>query len=252
MSSYDGPALVTGANSGIGLQLTLLLLREGWDVVAVIRSDFPQNQAEIQEALAHRRLRIYRTDLGQPESLKITLEEIVREEKRIEILFNNAGVAPPKLEVGPRGYDLAFEVNTLAPYLVTKGLLPLIKAGTKKTIVNTSSAAANMVRSISSKEMLHPTVFRVFSGPYGRSKLALSLWTQAWAEDLATHGIRMVSVDPGANTTAMNDPWRKSSAPLWIRLIQRLIQPTSADRCRASVPGGHGSFDWGCGCLYFW
>jgi NAD(P)-dependent dehydrogenase (short-subunit alcohol dehydrogenase family) len=223
MSAQNGPALVTGANSGIGLQLTLRLLKEGWEVIALIRSDFPPGLPDIQDALADKRLRVYQADLSRPESLRAALAEVIRAERHIEILFNNAGVAPRQLDVGPRGYDLAFEVNTLAPYIVTRTLLPLIEAGTKKTIVQTTSGAANLVKIFNQDVLLHPTELKIFSGPYGRSKLALSLWTQAWAEDLNARGIRIVSVDPGPNHTAMNNPRGKSATPFLIRLIQRFI-----------------------------
>lgn len=216
-----GTALVTGANSGIGLQLTLRLLEEGWEVAALVRSEFGTDVA-LEAARARGRLRLYRADLGHPAGLEAAATRILAEEPRIDVLFNNAGVAPDRLETGARGYDLAFEVNTLAPYLVTKALLPLLRASVGKTVVNTSSAAALLVRAFSTEELLHPTRFAPFSGPYGRSKLALSLWTQAWAPTLATEGIRLISVDPGANHSVMNNPRRKSGIPGWIRWIQRL------------------------------
>lgn len=218
----QGPVLVTGANSGIGWQLTLRLLKEGWEVIALVRSEMGQ-APEIQDALAQHRLRVYRADLGDPTSLRAGLQEVLERERRIEVLFNNAGVAPPALALGPRGYDLAFEVNTLAPYLTTKALVPLLEAGTRKTVVQTSSAAMAFVRSFSRELLLHPPKFAPFSGPYGRSKLALSLWTQAWAPALASRGIRMVSVDPGPNHSVMNNPWRKGDKPSLIRWVQRVI-----------------------------
>lgn len=217
-----GSVLVTGANSGIGWELTLRLLGEGWDVIALVRSAMGRHPI-VDEALKEGRLRIYRGDLGKPESLDEVLGQILESERSIEVLFNNAGVAPENLAIGYRGYDQPFEVNTLAPYVVTKALLPLLRAGKRKTVVHTSSAAADTVKRFSTDLLLHPTQFSPFSGPYGRSKLALSLWTQAWAPALAAEGIRMLSADPGPNNTVMNNPWRKSAIPFWIRWIQRFI-----------------------------
>jgi len=217
-----GPALVSGANSGIGLQLTLRLLREGWEVIALVRSEFG-DQPEVAAARSEGRLRVYRGDLGDPASLDAALKQILASESRIEVLFNNAGVAPDGLVKGRRGLDQAFEVNTLAPYIVTQTLLPLVRAGRAKTVVHTSSGAVFMVRSFSTELLLHPTKFAPFAGPYGRSKVALSLWTQAWAPRLAAEGIRMVSADPGPNHSTMNNPSRKSGTPPWIRWIQRII-----------------------------
>lgn len=234
-----GPALVSGANSGIGLQLTLRLLREGWDVAALVRSEFPDDP-ELRQAREQGRLRVYRGDLANSGSLDAALQRIRAAEPRIEVLFNNAGVAPDGLARGQRGYDAAFEVNTLAPYIVTKALLPQLRAGTAKTVVNTSSGAAALVRSFSTELLLRPTAYAPFSGPYGRSKLALSLWTRAWAPSLEAEGIRLLSADPGPNHSAMNNPYRASGTPVWIRWIQRVINRhprVGADRLHRAAFG---------------
>ncbi|MFX3632746.1 MAG: SDR family NAD(P)-dependent oxidoreductase [Candidatus Pristimantibacillus sp.] len=55
-------ALITGASNGIGLQLTLKMLTEGWQIIALNRSDFPEGITLIQDSLRKGTLRIYKTD----------------------------------------------------------------------------------------------------------------------------------------------------------------------------------------------
>ena len=57
-------ALISGASSGIGLELTKRLLSEGWQVLALIRSAFPTDDARIQDALRLRQLITYKADLS--------------------------------------------------------------------------------------------------------------------------------------------------------------------------------------------
>lgn len=67
----------------------------------------------------------------------------------------------------------------------------------------------------------HPKAFRKLFGPYASSKLALSLWTQAIAPQLAKDSITIRSVDPGSNNTLRKG--KKSGLPIWIKLFMKLF-----------------------------
>lgn len=84
-------ALVTGANSGIGLELTKKLIENDWEVVALIRSGFPLEERELQHKIHQQVIRIYRTDLADFKKLKSALEQIKEQEPKLDALFNNAG-----------------------------------------------------------------------------------------------------------------------------------------------------------------
>lgn len=216
--------MVTGANSGIGYELTKKLLFEGFDVVALVRSPVPVADQFIHEALTTKQLRVYQADFGDWRSLKEGLSTIKANESSIDVLFNNAGVAPQTLQSTARGWDLTFDINTLAPYIVTREILPLVEAGVLKAVVNTSSNALLFVREFTLSVLEHPITFAPFSGPYGRSKLALSLWTSEWAAELNRKGIKILSVNPGPNSTKMNNPNSENSTTPWfIRLVQKII-----------------------------
>lgn len=102
-----GIALITGANNGIGLELTRKLLGEGWEVIALIRSGFPEEDAPILEALSSKRVRIYKADLADFHSLGKALGEVVAAEPRIDLLFNNAAWQLCRIELFQAGAGAA-------------------------------------------------------------------------------------------------------------------------------------------------
>ncbi|MDH6563675.1 NAD(P)-dependent dehydrogenase (short-subunit alcohol dehydrogenase family) [Bacillus sp. TBS-096] len=93
MNEQNKVVLITGANSGIGLELTKKILSQGWEVIAVIRSDFPNDQPIIIDALKKKLLRVYKADLAEFSSLRNVLSQIKKSETKIDLIFNNAGVS---------------------------------------------------------------------------------------------------------------------------------------------------------------
>lgn len=216
-------ALVTGANSGVGLALTRRLLDEGADVIALIRSEMP---AELGSALVSGRLRVYQADFTDFNQLHAALDQIKAHEPKIDVLFNNAGAAFRDLHFTPHGHEAHFETNAVIPYIILMELKPLLKRGSLKTVINTSSNAQLLVHNFDLDTLLHPKVFRLIVGPYGASKKALSLWTYALAHTLSAEGIEIRSVCPGLNDTKMT---ADSALPLPLAWIQALMKqpPTS-------------------------
>ncbi|MED3965862.1 SDR family NAD(P)-dependent oxidoreductase, partial [Niallia taxi] len=84
-------ALVTGANSGIGLELTKKLIENGWEVAALIRSEFPQEELNIHQKIRQGSIRIYRADLSDFTKIKTALMQIKEKEAKLDAVFNNAG-----------------------------------------------------------------------------------------------------------------------------------------------------------------
>lgn len=215
-------ALITGASNGIGLELTRKLLSEEWQVVALNRSDFPADDMRIQKAINNGWLRIYKiADLADYASLRRTLEEIKGKERRIDILFNNAGGSFPELSYSKQRREKHYELMTVVPYIILMELKELLKNGGLKTVVNTSSSALNYVKEFNIETLERPKTFRKLLGPYATSKLALSLWTQAIASQLAKEGIKIRSVDPGGNNTVRKGT--KSGLPIVVNLLMKLF-----------------------------
>lgn len=234
-------ALITGANAGIGLELTRKLLSEDWQVVALNRSKFPSDDVSIQKAVKNGRLRMYKvTDLADYASLKRALEEIKDKEQRIDVLFNNAGGSFHELSYSIQGREKHYEVMTVVPYIILMELRELLNSGRLKTVINTSSSAFKFTKEFSIEILERPKTFRKLIGPYATSKLALSLWTQAIAAELAKDGIKIRSVDPGSNNTLRKG--KKSGLPLLVKPLMKLFfsPPTQgANRLYEGAFGEH-------------
>ncbi|MFE5318423.1 SDR family NAD(P)-dependent oxidoreductase [Paenibacillus sp. NPDC056579] len=219
---HEHIALITGASAGIGLELTRKMLSEDWQVVALNRSDFPVDDLNIQNAVKTGSLRIYKTDdLADYASLRRTLEEIKSKEQRIDILFNNAGGSFPKLSYSKQGREKHYELLTVVPYIILMELKELLKIGALKTVINTSSSALKFTKEFTIDILERPKTFRKLLGPYATSKLALSLWTQAIASQLAKDDIKIRSVDPGSNNTLRKG--KQSGLPLLVKVLMKLF-----------------------------
>ena len=196
-------AMITGANSGVGFELTKMLVLENWDIVALIRSDFPENEPIINDAINCKKLRVYKADLSDFKSLKSALIQIKNTEYSLDVLFNNAGVGIGQLKYSPQGRELHYEVNTVAPYIITMEMKELIKKGIDKTIINTSSNILLTLKKFDIQALENPSHFKKLFGSYAYSKLALTLWTNEVSKAMKTEGIEIRSVCPGGNKTQM-------------------------------------------------
>lgn len=236
-------ALVTGANSGVGLELTKRLLEEGYEVVALTRSPLPADP--VLDA-AHERGTLSRFvgDLADGASRMAALDKIASAHDRLDVVFNVAGVSLGELRMTAQGREIHFEVNTVAPFVVLSKLRHLLERGEDRLVVNVSSNAALTIKSFDPAALPRPTTFKKLFGPYAHSKLALSLWTHAIAPQLSTANIRIASVCPGANKTPMSGG---AGMPWWLLPLRHLVFPhprTGADTLyramivRGSAPNG--------------
>lgn len=203
MAQNRKTAMITGANSGVGFELTKKLLLENWDIIALIRSDFPENEMAIHQAIISKKLRVYKADISDFRSLKSALSQIKNTEYSIDVLFNNAGVGIGELKYSLQGRELHYEVNTVAPYIIAMEMKALLRKGNEKTIINTSSNILLTVKGFNPQTLEKPVNFKKLFGSYAYSKLALTLWTKEVSKTLITEGIEIRSVCPGGNKTQM-------------------------------------------------
>lgn len=213
-------ALITGAKSGVGFELTKRLLSEGMQVIAMVRSDFQNNDSLILESLKNNNLRVYKADLSDYKSLKAALNDIKSSEERIDVIFNNAGIMPEKINYSKQGREMQFEVHAVVPYIIFMELRELLLKGVIKTIINTSSNALLMVKQFELEPLEKPTEFKKLIGGYATSKLALSLWTEAVSQTTSAEGIEIRSVCPGPNKTPMSG---SSGMPIYMIPIRNLF-----------------------------
>ncbi|KAF9465125.1 hypothetical protein BDZ94DRAFT_1307286 [Collybia nuda] len=197
--------IVTGGGAGIGKGTVQALLEHNAKVYIATRNQ-ASAEAAIKElkALTGKDAHFIHLDLEDLPSVRKAAEEFLKQETRLDVLFNNAGVMMPPVEkTTPAGYDLSFGVNVLGHFFFTKLLLPIMMQTSKTTgipsrIVTTSSGAHYLAK----------YDFNAFKdGParkkmnlidlYGQSKWGNIVFANEVARRYGDKGIVSCSVNPG-------------------------------------------------------
>jgi retinol dehydrogenase-12 len=130
--------IVTGASAGVGKELARLLYSRNGTVYVAARSSEKAQAAITWIREAHPGsqgvLHFLKLDLNDLEGIKPSAEEFLSKEKRLDVLFNNAGVMiPPQGSKTKQGYELQLGTNCIAPFLFTKLLTPLLISTAKSS-----------------------------------------------------------------------------------------------------------------------
>jgi NAD(P)-dependent dehydrogenase (short-subunit alcohol dehydrogenase family) len=179
--------LVTGANRGIGLEYARQFAARGYKVIGTARD--PADAKELS-AVAGRVEALDVTDAASVAALAARLQGVA-----IDILVNNAGMFDRR-DVSVDRVDFAvmeqtFAVNSLGPLRVTQALMPNLRAGKRKTIVNMSSQLGSI-------ELSNGDWYA-----YRTSKAALNQITRTLSAELAPDGFTCVVLHPGWVRTDM-------------------------------------------------
>lgn len=184
--------LITGATDGIGLLTSKILVEQGHSVLLHGRS--PEKLQQVEDELsALGYVETYIADLSDLNAVKILADSVMDKHKSLDVLINNAGVFRVSNTKTSDGFDVRFVVNTIAPYLLTKKLLPLL--GKNGRVVNLSSAAQSAVdlNAITSKNIEFDAM-----DAYSQSKLAITMWSRGMADSLGDNGPAIIAVNPGS------------------------------------------------------
>jgi NAD(P)-dependent dehydrogenase (short-subunit alcohol dehydrogenase family) len=199
----DKVALVTGATSGVGRVVAERLGRQGWLVLVHGRNE--ARGAAVVEAVAAAggRAELYIADLASFTGARALATAVAADHPRLPLLINNAGIGfgprgAPR-EVSADGCELRLAVNYLAPFLLTRLLLPNIRAAAPARIVNVASIGQQDIHFDDLQ------LERGYSGvdAYRQSKLAMIMWTFDLAEELRDAGVTVNAVHPA---TFMDTP----------------------------------------------
>lgn len=180
--------LITGSTDGIGLLTAKKLAADGHKVLLHGRS-----AAKLESAAAEigGDVETYVADLSDLSAVRNLSEDVLAKHDKLDVLINNAGVLKAPKPVLENGQDIRFVVNTLAPYLLTELLLPIIPADGR--VVNLSSAAQAPVNI----KAMRGNVPLADMDAYAQSKLAITIWTQEWAKSQPDAPM-MIAVNPGS------------------------------------------------------
>jgi len=201
MDLHDKVAVVTGANSGMGLATTIELANRGARVIMACRSRERGEQAR-EEAIRQSgsdAIELFLCDLGNLASIRSFADTLTAIHPAIDILINNAGVVTLNRETTADGFEAMLGINHLGHFLLTLLLLESLKKAPAARIINVSSGAHKIGRIDFGNPFLTRR-YNVVRG-YAQSKLANILFTKELARRLAGSGVTANALHPGAVAT---------------------------------------------------
>jgi NAD(P)-dependent dehydrogenase (short-subunit alcohol dehydrogenase family) len=194
--------IVTGATAGIGEAFALELARKGASLALVGRDEDRLHSVGTEcERLGAPAVQTYKCDFAVLDQVRDLAVSLLDDLPRIDVLANNAGLVVQKRAETVDGYELIFQVNQLAPYLLTRLLLDRLVSSAPARIVWTASDSHEF-------GPLHPDDYMSTQGfkplkVYGRSKLANILTTAELARRLEGTGVTANSFHPGFVSTSI-------------------------------------------------
>jgi NAD(P)-dependent dehydrogenase (short-subunit alcohol dehydrogenase family) len=205
--------LITGANRGIGLELSRQYAAAGWQVIGTAR------RPDDAEALRETGAEVLQLDVTDQQSVERLARSL--DGRPLDLLINNAGILPLMWtleEVDFEQFNRILAVNTVGPVRVTRALLPNLRAGELKTIVNVTSNLGSIGENNGGG----------FYG-YRESKAALNMFTRSLAADLGPEGFTSIVMHPGWVKTDMGGasaPVEVEDSAAGIRRVIESLSPT--------------------------
>ncbi len=203
--------LITGSTDGIGKLVAIKLAKDGHHIYVHGRNSkkLSDTIAEIKNNSSNENVSGFVADFSDLGEVKSMAAEIKDQLSNLDILINNAGVFKSPVSLSKAGIDIRLVVNYLAPYLLTKELIPLIIKSEQPSIINLSSAAQApvLLDAIMTNQDLSA------QDAYAQSKLALTMWSF----DLARNekDISIIAVNPGSllNTKMADEAYGQHWSP---------------------------------------
>jgi NAD(P)-dependent dehydrogenase (short-subunit alcohol dehydrogenase family) len=221
--------VITGASDGIGRAAAEALSRQA-DVSLVLVGRNPAKTAEVGRRLG---CEYHVCDYGRLSEVRALAHALVEAHPVIDVLANNAGGVFAPRTVTEDGYERTFQVNHLAPLLLTEELLPALRAG-EGTVIFTASRAAFRGR-INLGDLGKEKGWSSF-GAYGAAKLANIVTARAMQRRYGADGINTVSFHPGVVATSFG-----AAAGQW---VQRFYSSALGKRVMRTPEQGADTLVW--------
>jgi protochlorophyllide reductase len=260
-------ALVTGANSGLGLETARALAAKGATVVMACRSPRKAEEARAQllTELAHQQqdgpqgaLDVLSLDLADLASVRVAAATLADRYGRLDLLINNAGVMGPPRTLTRDGFELQFGTNHLGHFALTQLLLPLLRAQEGARVVYVTSGAQYFGR-IAFDDLQGERSYDRWRA-YSQSKLANVMTALELQERLRAQGtgVLALAAHPGLARTNLQPASVAMNGSQLEAFAYRLMDPLFQSAAMGALPqlfaatapeaqaGGHyGPDQWG-------
>lgn len=233
-------AIVTGGSRGIGKAIALALGREGFDVVVnYARSSQSAEEVKAEIEKSGSRSHIIQADISVRQDRDRLVDETINHFGQIDLLVNNAGVAPEVradvLEATEESFDRLININLKGPYFLTQRVARHMAQRRQGKIINITSISAYTAHT--------------HRGDYGVSKAGLAMMTQVFAARMAEFGVHVYEIRPGVIQTDMTGPVKEKYDDLIFNKdltpIKRWGQPEDVARAVLAIAKDYFPFSTG-------
>src|SRR6478736_4528387 len=225
-------AVVTGANTGLGLETAKALAAKGAHVVLAVRNlDKGEAAVEwISRSVPQADLELQRLDLGSLASVREAAAEIKAKHDTIDLLINNAGVMYPPKETTEDGFELQFGTNHLGHFALTGLMLDRLLPVAGSRVVTVSSIGHRINAAVHFDDLQWERSYsRV--GAYGQSKLANLLFTYELQRRLTGLRTTALAAHPGGSDTEL-----MRHLPRVLQVAVPLLRPLFQDAAAGALP----------------
>lgn len=197
MNLTDKTIVITGANSGIGLETARGLARSGATVVMACRDPARAESArtDIMSSVPGAKLELVHLDLASLAQVRSCAETLTSRWPKIDVLINNAGLFPFKRQMTRDGFEMQFGVNHLAHFLLTQSLLPALLAAERPRVINVASMMHHLGK-IDFESFRDEKPYGALKA-YAQSKLCNVLFSRELARRHRDDGLVTFSLHPG-------------------------------------------------------
>lgn len=217
MNLSDKNCLVTGASSGLGLEVSKKLARLRANVIMLCRDKTRGEKAifEIKDIVPEASVEIMLCDLSSIKSIEKFLSAFKEKYSHLDILFNNAAVMKKNFTLTKDGFETMFQTNYLAPFIITNSLLSLLQKSSSAKIINVAVPSKKL--RLDFDDLQNKNNYKPLDA-FFQTKLCLLIFSLEFARRIGETGIKVVSTVPGAFKSNLGRETNK-----FVRYIMNLI-----------------------------
>ena len=188
--------IITGANRGIGKEAAKEIAKIGAKVYMACRSLDSANEAKekIIKGTGNHNVLVKHLDLASADSIINFAKQFKKEESKLDVLINNAGISSGSKKLNDAGVELTFAINVLGHHYLTKLLIDLLEKSSPSRVINVASEYAGGLdlNDINYDKRSYGT-----TAAYKQSKQANRMLTREWAKRVVDKNISVYSMTPG-------------------------------------------------------
>lgn len=196
MSLAGGNVLITGASSGLGLAVSKRFARLGANAILVCRTEelCDRTLAEIEKEAPDVSVQLMVCDLASMASIDRFLGDVAAQYTTLDLVFNNAAVMKRERTITEDGFEMMFQVNYLAPFILMNSFLEQLRGSTTHLVLNNGRPSDKL--RLDFDDLQFSRRYRMYSS-FFLTKLCLLLASVELAERPESGGVSIHMVDPG-------------------------------------------------------